>query len=315
VINSTFSGNRANGFHVQGFSRGFGGGIYSSGVPLTVTNSTFTGNFAYGDGGGIEFINAGGTLTITNSTFTDNIADVPSDSGDEFGSGGAVANHGTLTITNSTFTGNRAGAGGGFFSSVPAVLRNTILTGVPRGNCASSITDGGHNLDDGASCGFSTANGSLSNTDPQLDPAGLRDNGGPTQTVALCVGAGVPAGCLAASPAIDAGDSDTCAAAPVSNRDQRGLVRPGIGHTQSQCSMGAYEADVPALACTGDCNTSDDVTIDEIIQGVDIALGNATLDQCQAFDCNGNGHVTVDCIIGAVNTALFGCPCFASGCR
>ena len=28
------------------------------------------------------------------------------------------------------------------------------------------MTDGGHNLDDGTSCSFSSANGSLSNTDP-----------------------------------------------------------------------------------------------------------------------------------------------------
>jgi hypothetical protein len=42
-----------------------------------------------------------------------------------------------------------------------------------------SVTDGGHNLDDGTSCDFTTANASPSNTDPQLDPAGLQPNGGP----------------------------------------------------------------------------------------------------------------------------------------
>jgi hypothetical protein len=43
------------------------------------------------------------------------------------------------------------------------------------------------------------------------------------------------------------------------------------------------------------------------VKGVNIALGNATLDQCQAFDCNGNGHVTVDCLVKGVNAALNGC--------
>ncbi|HVO25864.1 MAG TPA: choice-of-anchor Q domain-containing protein [Candidatus Margulisiibacteriota bacterium] len=69
----------------------------------------------------------------------------------------------------------------------------------------------------------------MSNTDPQLDPAGLQNNGGPTQTVALEVG----------SPAINAGDDAICAAAPVNQLDQRGLTRPGTDHTH--CSIGAYE--------------------------------------------------------------------------
>ena len=49
------------------------------------------------------------------------------------------------------------------------------------------------------------------------------------------------------------------------------------------------------------------VTVDELVTGVNIALGTTMLDQCQAFDCNGNGHVTVDCFVHAVNRALNGC--------
>src|SRR5512143_3724591 len=105
----------------------------------------------------------------------------------------------------------------------------------PRAAIAAAVTDGGHNLDDGTSCGFSTGTGSLNSTDPHLAPAGLQDNGGPTQTAALCTVVDPPAGCVAASPAIDAGDPAACAMAPVSNRDQRGFVRPGRGHTQ--CSI------------------------------------------------------------------------------
>ena len=87
------------------------------------------------------------------------------------------------------------------------MLRNTIVADSPSGgNCSGPITDGGHNLDDGTSCRFSAANGSLNNTNPQLDPAGLQFDDGRMQTLALCTAAGVPAGCAAASPAIDAGD-------------------------------------------------------------------------------------------------------------
>ena len=61
------------------------------------------------------------------------------------------------------------------------------------------------------------------NGDPLLGP--LEDNGGPTQTMALGF----------ASAAIDAGDDSTCAAAPVNNRDQRGITRPQGPH----CDIGA----------------------------------------------------------------------------
>ncbi len=76
-----------------------GGGIYSSGGTLTITNSTFSSNSG---SGGIYIFN--GTLTITNSTFSGNSATY----------GGAVSNSlGTLTVTNSTFSGNSAVSGGG----------------------------------------------------------------------------------------------------------------------------------------------------------------------------------------------------------
>ena len=61
-----------------------------------------------------------------------------------------------------------------------------------------------------------------------LDPAGLKDNGGPTDTIAI----------LSPSAAIDAGDDAVCAAAPVSGLDQRGHFRPAGSH----CDIGAFEA-------------------------------------------------------------------------
>ncbi len=61
-------------------------------------------------------------------------------------------------------------------------------------------------------------------------------------------------------------------------------------------------------SCTGDCDTSSDVTVDEIITLVNIALGNAALSSCTAGDANGDNQVTVDEIVAAVNNALNGCP-------
>ena len=59
--------------------------------------------------------------------------------------------------------------------------------------------------------------------------------------------------------------------------------------------------------CIGDCNGNSEVTVDELIKGANIALGNSTLDACPQFDVNGDGSVTINEIITAVNNALRGC--------
>ena len=41
--------------------------------------------------------------------------------------------------------------------------------------------------------------------------------------------------------------------------------------------------------------------------GINIALGNTNLSECEAFDPDANGGVTVDEIIQAINNALSGC--------
>jgi YVTN family beta-propeller protein len=60
-------------------------------------------------------------------------------------------------------------------------------------------------------------------------------------------------------------------------------------------------------ACIGDCNGNGYVMVDELVKGVNIALGTVPLGDCPQFDCNGTGHVTVDCLITGVNAALGGC--------
>jgi hypothetical protein len=249
VTNSTFSGNSA--------ADGWGGGIYNLGT-LTVTNSTFSGNRAYrvgasgGVGGGA--ISNDGTLEVTNSTFSGNSTG---------GVGGGIFNYGgTVAITNSTFTGNSASVGGGgiYNNVVPVNLgtvtvTNTIVANsTSGGNCGSccggGVTDDGHNIDDGTTCGFrgagctNTSGSSFCNTNPDLDPTGLQNNGGPTQTIALQAG----------SPAIKAGDEATCAAPPINNLDQRGYPRPGHGATS--CSIGAYEYNRPGSSDCCQCPTS-----------------------------------------------------------
>lgn len=60
-------------------------------------------------------------------------------------------------------------------------------------------------------------------------------------------------------------------------------------------------------ACVGDCNGNGTVSVDELIQGVNINLGNAEVSACPAADRNGDGQVRVDELIAAVTRALDGC--------
>ncbi|MEO8602384.1 MAG: hypothetical protein ABI629_07405 [bacterium] len=60
--------------------------------------------------------------------------------------------------------------------------------------------------------------------------------------------------------------------------------------------------------CTGDCNGDKSVAINELITGVNIALGSQPVSACPSFDSNGDGSVAINELISAVNNALNGCP-------
>ncbi|HEX7409839.1 MAG TPA: choice-of-anchor Q domain-containing protein [Candidatus Binatia bacterium] len=274
---------------------------------------------------GTVTFNCGGAATITVSSTKTISADTTLDGGSLITiSGGHFVgvfsvNAGvTFTIQNLTISnGNSAGNGGGIYNwgSGTLTVTNTIVANsTSGGNCAGSVTDGGHNIDNGTTCGFTgtgctTTGNSFCNTNPHLDPAGLANNGGPTQTIALCTGTGAPsAGCTVTSPGINAGDESVCSTttgtAPVDNLDQRGFIRPGTD--AANCSIGAFEAN-SASPCIGDCNGKRSVTVDELLTMVNIALGNAPVTTCEAGDANHDGHITVDEILTAVNNALNGC--------
>lgn len=60
--------------------------------------------------------------------------------------------------------------------------------------------------------------------------------------------------------------------------------------------------------CVGDCDSSEAVTVDEVLIGVNLALGVGSVGQCPSFDSSGDGAVTVDEVLTAVRLALEGCP-------
>jgi len=60
-------------------------------------------------------------------------------------------------------------------------------------------------------------------------------------------------------------------------------------------------------ACVGDCSGDRLVTVDELVRGVNIALGLVEADQCPAFECHPGSGVTIDCLLQGVRAALDGC--------
>jgi hypothetical protein len=64
--------------------------------------------------------------------------------------------------------------------------------------------------------------------------------------------------------------------------------------------------------CVGDCDVSGSVTVDDLVKGVNVALGTVELEVCPALDASGDGEVSIDELIQAVARALDGCPVFVA---
>jgi hypothetical protein len=64
---------------------------------------------------------------------------------------------------------------------------------------------------------------------------------------------------------------------------------------------------VVGASCTGDCDATGLVTVNELIRGVNIALGNSDVVDCASFDVDGDGLVEVNELVRAVNNLLNGC--------
>ena len=196
-----------------------GGGLYNANDgAATLSGCTFSGNSAF-EGGGIDnaALSGNATLIVINSTFSGNSA---SSNAGGIGNGAFGGTTASLTLTNCTFSGNSAPTGGGvnngvaFGGTATTIVRNSIFkTGASGANLANSggtITSQGSNRSNDSGAGFLVSSGDLNNTDPMI--GGLEDNGGPTMTHAL----------LAGSSAINNGNN---AFAP--SWDQRGFIRVG----------------------------------------------------------------------------------------
>jgi hypothetical protein len=238
----------------EGGSGGAGGGIFSVG-PLILSDSTVSGNAAGaggaggqgvgaplpgpggrgslgGSGGGVS---AGDVTYMTNVTVSGNSVGMggaggpgrPPGSVGPAGHGAALYAFGPVALTSATVAMNGTDGGADIFAdSIGSVVETGSVVAAQGGqiNCAGpgTFTDGGHDL----VFGDKTCPGA--SADPKLGP--LRDNGGPTPTMALLPGSGaldlVPPG-MSCLPA-----------------DQRGVARPQAG----RCDAGAYEVAPPVIA-------------------------------------------------------------------
>lgn len=170
-------------------SAGEGGAIDNIGSTLTVSDDTFSNNYAIGfvsQGGAIETSSNGssGSLTVKDCTFSDN--GTSSDNVENFG--GAIDSadsglinrdtHGTLTISGSTFTGNRARQG------VIAQGISGFGGGTANGSMSISNSRFIKNLEGGAiTNGWGTTSGSTGVGTPGIGTAVITnstfsDNGG-----------------------------------------------------------------------------------------------------------------------------------------
>jgi len=221
VIDSTFELNE---------SLDFGGAILNTGGIVNISGSTFRENIALQYGGALaDYLS--GTLSVSNSTFYANLAHggIPPS---RFGSGGAIAavEGGTVNVTNSTVTANFAGIRGSGLSNefgivnvksslIAQNLGGRSVIGAASANAPDvrgAFNSQGFNLigkTDG-STGFTLATdrkGTIASPlNPKFDSRGLRNNGGPTLTVAL----------TATSPAVDRGTS--LGLTGILSTDQRG---------------------------------------------------------------------------------------------
>jgi hypothetical protein len=65
--------------------------------------------------------------------------------------------------------------------------------------------------------------------------------------------------------------------------------------------------------CQGDCDGDGRVTVDELVRGVNVALGLAPVETCRQYAaCSPPECVIIQLLVGAVDRALFGCPVSAT---
>ncbi len=222
MVDTMFIGNQA--------QTGSGGGMFNWYSSPIIINAVFTQNSA--NQGGAIHNESLASPNLINATISNNSATT---------SGGGIGNWYMCNpiLNNVTIKDNNAPIGAGIFMTEDGCPIGfcdnsvTLTNSIVWGNSPDQIYISPHNSVDATFSDIQIEPPDSvfpgignKNSDPLLGP--LADNGGFTQTHALG----------AESPAIDAGDPNSCPAT-----DQRGFFRPvdGNGDGIAVCDMGAYE--------------------------------------------------------------------------
>ncbi len=211
IVNSTISNNTA--------ASGAGIYMFSNNGLTTISKTAITNNQATNEGGGIWASDT--QVVVSNSTISSNSANTS-------GGGLYIDTTAAITATNVTIALNTPGQD--LYKLGDLTLQNSIIYTPATPNCTVGLSNPtiislGNNLSDDNSCPGLNQSGDEINVDVGLAP--LANYGGNSLTHDLLDG----------SPAIDSGNDAACTAAPVSNVDQRGILRP-IGVA---CDKGAVE--------------------------------------------------------------------------
>ena len=296
----------------------FGGGAINISNLTLARGAGFRGDLDRDSDGGPSISTFGATINFSNCTIRDNVggnggtgeAGNSNDPNSEGGNGGSGApaldafDGGTLTFNNCTLIGNVGGAGGAggvgnAGNGAPGANANAInassvsfctITGNrgSTGRSAVGNTSGTTTISNSIVTGNTpsnigpnvTATFSLTEGDGGLAASGLRDNGGPTQTIAI----------RRDGPAFNAGDP-----AVEGGTDQRGLARVAEG----RADIGAYELqnNVPT-----DITLAPDTVLEN--QPVGTTVGSFT-----TIDADANDTFTYALVddpnLGALDNALF----------
>ena len=166
---------------------------------VTLVNSTLYGNSAQGGAAGDASANGGGafgggifnldgTVSLTNCTLANNTVTAGANANAGYG-GGAVfslafgnklsggAQTATVTSANSIFVGS----GGSYFDLEVDDVNGTSTNTSTMNSTGPNISQTAPFAANGATLTGTT----FTVTDPKLDPAGPKNNGGPTKTIAL----------------------------------------------------------------------------------------------------------------------------------
>jgi hypothetical protein len=111
--------------------------------------------------------------------------------------------------------------------------------------------------------------------------------------------------CLAGTPSAA---SPTPTATPLGGATATATQPGGVPTaTATHGPVGTATASPTPGPCVGDCNGNGVVAVNELIIGVNIALGSAPISLCPSFDLNNDDMIEVNELVAGVNAALNGC--------